>query len=317
MTSNSLFPAVSQLTLLACNLPPDSPPKVSQFILFGSSASSTNEPRTSQTAFLVSTQNSDTRPKASQLALLACHGPPQTKYGYSSQEALLAATTNGTTGVTTNISQEAMLIAYSTGVPGTSASASWTFVMDGHRFYVLPLGPEGDWAYDFTTQEWCQLQSQGFPGINFTHGVMWGLRIVGSDILYQYLYELDPNQPLDEAWREVQHMVTGGIATRNRSAIGVANFTVTASVGDDSADDQAISLAFSDDNGVTWSQELDMPLTDMAGQKLIWNALGSFSAPGRVFRITDYSGPIRLDGADVVLTIGSGADSGQDSDGQR
>ena len=209
------------------------------------------------------------------------------------------------------------MMAYGSGVPSTASQAAWTFIMDGHRFYVLPLGPEGDWAYDFTTKEWCQLQSQGLSGLNFTHGTMWGMRVMGGDALYTFLYELDPNQPLDEAWREVQHMVTGGIPTRTRSVIGVANFTLTASVGDDSSVEQPISLAFSDDNGKTWSKEINIPLTDMDGQKIIWNALGSFSAPGRVFRITDYSGPIRLDGADVVLTVGSGADSGQEFDGQR
>jgi hypothetical protein len=146
---------------------------------------------------------------------------------------------------------------------------------------------------------------------------MWGLRVIGGDALYTYLFELDPDQPLDGGWSEIQRMVTGGIATRGRSVVGVANFTVTASVGDDNATDQPISLAFSDDNGVTWSQEFDIPLTDQSTQLLIWNALGSFSQPGRIFRITDTAGPVKLDGADCVLTIGSGADSGQDQEGQQ
>jgi hypothetical protein len=254
-------------------------------------------------------------PAVSQLCILAAYGPPNTHYTHIPQLALLAAIAGGD-NVTTSVSQATLLAAFGTGVPNQSATTAWTFVLDGHRFYVLPLGPEGDWAYDFTTQEWCQLQTQGFPGLNFTHGVMWGLRIIGGDALYTYLYEMDPSEPLDEQWREVQHMVTGGVPTRTRSVIGVANFTLTASVGDDSAEDMAISLAYSDDNGVTWSQEFDLPLTDVGTQQLIWNALGSFAAPGRVFRITDYSGPIRLDGADVVLTIGTGADSGQQTDGQ-
>lgn len=270
---------------------------------------------TSQVALLASTESDTPTPNLFQLAMLAAYGPPQTKFGYESQSALLAAIAQGH-NVTTKVFQSAVLVAYGTGVPSTASQASWTFVLDGHRFYVLPLGPEGDWAFDTTTKEWCQLQSQGFPGINFTHGVMWGLRVIGGDALYTYLYEMDPNQPLDESWREVQHMVTGGIATRTRSVIGVANFTLTASVGLDSETDQSISLAFSDDNGVTWSEEFDMPLTDVSSQMLVWNALGSFAAPGRVFRITDYSGPIRLDGADAVLTIGSGADSGQEQDGK-
>lgn len=273
--------------------------------------------RASQVATLAVTESNDGHPKTSQLAVLATYGPPETEFGYVTQAALLAAYSDGDKNVVTNVSQMTMLAAVGSGVPGIQKSAAWTFVLDGHRFYVLPLGPEGDWAYDTTTQEWCQLQSQGFPGVNFTHGTMWGLRVMGGDALYTYLYELDPTQPLDESWREVKHMVTGGVATRSRASIGVANFTLTASVGLDSEIDQAISLAFSDDNGVTWSEEFDIPLTDVSSQALIWNALGSYAAPGRVFRLTDYSGPIRLDGADVVLTIGSGADSGQEQDGQR
>jgi Neuraminidase (sialidase) len=93
----------------------------------------------------------------------------------------------------------------------------------------------------------------------------------------------------------------------------VDNVILTASVGDDSATDQSISLAFSDDNGVTWSQEFEIPLTDVSTQTLQWPALGSFAAPGRVFRITDYSGPIRIDGADAVLSV-NGVQQGQDED---
>lgn len=271
---------------------------------------------TTQLGLLTARGTSDGQPRSSQIVVLAAYGPPQTKFGRVSQDQLLVACAGGENEVVTRTSQAALLIAYGTGVPGSHQQASWTFVMDGHRFYVLPLGPEGDWAYDTTTQEWCQLSTQGFPGINFTHGVMWGLRVMGGDALYTYLYELDPTQPLDDGWREVVRMVTGGIPTRSRAAIGVGNFTLTASVGDDNSIDQPISLAFSDDNGATWSQEFDIPLTDMSTQTLIWSALGSFAAPGRVFRVTDTAGPVRLDGADCVLTIGNGADASQEQDGK-
>jgi hypothetical protein len=289
----------------------------SQLIVLAAEAKDSTPTKVSKISAIAATEAVDTRPRVSDVLLLTAYGPPQTRHAYDSQQVVLAATAAQESNVTTQVSDAMLLVAYATAVPSSSAQAAWTFVMDGHRFYVLPLGPEGDWAYDFTTQEWCQLQTQGFPGMNFTHGVMWGLRVMGGDALYTYLYELDPTQPLDEQWREVEHMVTGGIPTRTRSMIGVANFTLTASVGDDSADDMSISLAFSDDNGVTWSQEFDLPLTDQSTQMLIWNALGSFAAPGRVFRITDYSGPIRLDGADAVLTIGTGADSGIEQDGQK
>jgi len=253
---------------------------------------------------------------ADQAVLLSSGKPTVSRYEFTDLAVELVSRSGGLKGSYPLIDQTALLVSYKSTAPDTLEQSAWTFIMDGHRFYVLPLGQEGTWAYDTTTREWCQLQSQGFNGLNFTHGVMWGMRVMGGDNSYTYLYEMDPTQPNDETWREVQHMVTGGIATRSRARIGVANFTVTASVGLDSAIDMPISLAFSDDNGATWSKEFDLPLTDMSAQTLIWNALGSFAAPGRVFRITDYAGPVRLDGADVVLTLGTGADSGLDSDGQ-
>lgn len=268
-----------------------------------------------QLDLLASRKAGDGVANSSQLMMLAAYGPPQTHQGRIPLVDLLAARAGSEEQVVTRTSQALLMAAYGTGVPGSAMSQSWTFVMDGHRFYVLPLGPEGTWAYDTTTQEWCQLQSQGFDGMNFVHGVMWGLRVMGGDSLYTYLYELDPTQPNDEAWREIIRKVTGGVATRSRASIGVANFVLTASVGDDSSVDMPVSLAFSDDNGVTWSQEFDIPLTDASTQTLIWSALGAFSAPGRVFRVTDTAGPVRYDGADVVLTVGSGVDASQDQDG--
>jgi hypothetical protein len=274
-----------------------------------------NSSQTSQVAGLgaIST-NANVRVK--QMAGLLAYAPPATLETRMLQSAVLIAYSAGTENVTTNVSQVTCLVAYDEQAPGTNRQEAWTFILDGHRFYVLPLGEEGDWAYDTTTQEWCQLQTQGFDGMNFTKGVMWGIRIIGGDSLYPVLDEMDPNQPLDDGWRPIERVVTGGIPTRGRYTIGVANFSLTASVGDDASVAMPISLAFSDDNGVTWSQEFPIPLTDVSTQLLIWNALGSFAAPGRIFRITDYAGPVRLDGADCVLTVSSGADSAQEQEGQ-
>lgn len=267
----------------------------------------------SQAAILSSTE-AQPASRVTQAAMLYCYGPPAARIGGVSQTIVLAAYTNGADNVTTEVTQSAVLMAYGENPPSTSRQDAWTFILDGHRFYVLPLGQEGDWAYDTTTQEWCQLQSAGFNGLNFTHGVMWDLRIIGGDSQYSYLYELDPTQPLDEGWREITRVVTGGVATRSRAAIGVGAFSLTASVGDDASVNMPISLAFSDDNGVTWSQEFPITLTDASTQLLIWNALGSFSQPGRIFRITDTAGPVRFDGADAILNISQGADSSQEQD---
>lgn len=257
------------------------------------------------------------KPHVTQMAAVLAYGPPASKISRDTQTLALTARTAGDHNVAANVTQIATLVAYATNPPALARQTAWTFVMDGHRFYVLPLGEEGDWAYDTTTGEWCQLQTAGFNGLNFTHGVMWGMRVMGGDSISTYLYELDPNQPLDEEWRQIEHIVTGGIATRGRSAVGVANFSVVASVGEVTLPDSVISLSWSDDQGATWVPEQEIDLTDEPTQQLLWNALGSFRSPGRVFRITDAAGPIRLDGADVVLNIGPGSDSGQQQEGQK
>lgn len=254
--------------------------------------------------------------RTTQLPVLMVYGPPAAYAARTSQAVGLITYSAGDTNVSTEVSQAAFLAAYKDVAPGNDRQQAWTFILDGHRFYVMPLGQFGDWAYDTTTKEWCQLQTQGFDGLNFTKGAMWGIRIMGGNSIFPYLMEMDPNQAFDEGWRPVERIVTGGIPSRARSNIGVANFTLTASVNDDASTDIPISLAFSDDNGATWSPEFEIPLTDQSTQTLIWNALGSFSAPGRIFRITDYAGPVRLDGADVVLNYSSGADSGTDQDGK-
>lgn len=272
--------------------------------------------QTSQALTLAAIQTSAPS-RVSQMGAQLAYAPPATVEARVPQFAVQLAYSAGDTQVTTKVTQVACQVAYAEHAPGQNRQQAWTFILDGHRFYVLPLGEQGDWAYDTTTQEWCQFQTQGFNGIDFTKGVMWGIRIMGGDSLFPVLKEMDPGQPFDSGWRPIQRVVTGGIATRGRFTIGVANFSVTASVGDDASVAMPISLAFSDDNGVSWSPEFEIPLTDVSSQLLIWNSLGSFGAPGRIFRITDYAGPVRLDGADVVLTESQGADSGQESEGQQ
>lgn len=209
------------------------------------------------------------------------------------------------------VSDMVTLVAYGTGQPLDNRQQAWTFTLDGHKLYVLPLGPEGDWAYDITTQSWSQLKTNGFDGLNFTKGVMWGPRIIGGDLLYPYLYEMDPNERLDEEWRPITHIVTGGIPLRGRFHVGVSNFTVTASTATLDDPSGEIIMSFSDDNGKTWSPDFGIQLDGSPSQDLIWNSLGSFSAPGRIIKVTDEAGPIRIDGADIVLNYPQGVDSGE------
>jgi hypothetical protein len=248
----------------------------------------------------LSPQTHQATPRATQMVALAIVAPPQTKFTRVSDEASLAVRVAGH-NVTTRVTEAPTLIVYKASPPALPRQTCWTFDLDGHKFYVLPLGQEGDWAYDFSTKQWCQLQTQGFNGLNFVQGVMWGLRIMGGDSLYNNLYELDPNQPLDEAWRSVQHIVTGGLSTRGRNMIGCASFTITASPADIQQAGAIIALSFSDDQGQTWVGPFNETLTGKPNQLLTWSALGSFAQPGRIFQISDQAGVVRIDGADAAL----------------
>lgn len=258
-------------------------------------------PKVSQTGMLLAYHAPPSKyVDGSQYAAFAAYQPPAPKFADEAQAAEFIAYQGDLGYVTAKVAQDALLIAYKEGIPGESRQGAWTFILDGHRFYVLPLGPEGDWAYDTTTQQWIQLQTQGFDGMNFQHGVMWDIRIIGGDALYGYLYELDPNQPFDEAWREIEHTVTGQTVSRNMNFVTVGNFRLTATVGDLQENDSVINLRFSDDNGNTWSNYY--PLTLQSGnysQLLIWQSLGGFRTPGRIFEISDSAGLVGLYGADA------------------
>lgn len=257
-------------------------------------------PKLTQTAQLAS-RDGNPRPFVSQLTWLASLASPQSKFSDASQ-AIWLSSVNVATGP--EVSQVAELICYSTGLPAQSRSRAWEFTLDGHTFYVLDLGAEGTWGYDVITKQWCHFYTQGFEGQwNFTNGVMWGDRIIGGDILYDYLWELDPNQAADEGWRPIMHVVTGAVSTRSRDAISCDLFHITGSSGLlQSNVPVTMTLRFSDDNAQTWSPNFDVTLNPGdTSLDIQWPSLGSFATPGRIFEISDSGGLIRIDGADAGL----------------
>ena len=49
-------------------------------------------------------------------------------------------------------------------------------------------------------------------------------------------------------------------------------------------------MRFSDDEGVTWSNEFSITLETDAKQRLEFRSLGAFAEPGRIFRLYDTGG---------------------------
>jgi len=260
--------------------------------------------RTSQVAALVSTPFKQApSPRTSQVAMLVSYAPPSARKAQTTQIAGLVALQREVYTVP-GTSQVVMLVAYKTGVPDQSRTRAWSFTLDGHTFYVLNLGPEGTFVYDISTQQWAQFDTQGFGQWNLVNGTMWGQsRIVGGDSVNSYVWELNPSAVLDEGWRDIAHVVTGGVQTRSRTFHSVEALRVTASVGQiDEVNGATFTLKYSDDNGKTWSDPFTIELTQgNYDDELAYRSLGAFMAPGRIFELSDSGGLIRIDGADVFV----------------
>lgn len=240
----------------------------------------------------------------SQAVMLAVYAPEQVPYVMNSQlYALVPYSTEVRS--TPKDSQTVALVVWGPGVGGDNRSRAWTFVLDGHVFYVLDLGAEGTFLYDITTDHWCEFRTAGHTGWNMRNGVVWGDagRIAGADSQDTLVWEMIPTAVLDDGFRSITHFVTGGLATRSRVYRSVDAVRISGSVGtlgDDA--DATFTMRFSDDNGNTWSDDFIVALTQGAfGDEVAWRSLGSFMAPGRVFEMEDVGGLIRIDGADVFI----------------
>lgn len=189
------------------------------------------------------------------------------------------------------------------GIPAQSRRRAWSFTFDGHVFYALDLGQEGTYLYDDTTQQWSKFITQGFNGWNLTNGAVWGRRIVGGDLLTDDIWEMQPGALLDNGTVEIVHVVTGGLMKRTRTYSSVESFRLNVSVGQlDEVNGATIQLSFSDDQGQTFTDMDTLAVTqgDYSAE-IAWRSLGSFAAPGRIFRITDVGAFLRIDAADAEL----------------
>lgn len=199
-----------------------------------------------------------------------------------------------------------MMVVWTSGLPQEARSRAWSFTLDGHPFYVLDLGEQGTFLYDSDTQQWCQWQTDGYVGWNIRNGTRWGVpeRIVGGDTSSGYVWELDPAVTIDEGFRDIHHVATGGLMMRERVYKAVEALRIAGSIGalTTAGATTTITLEISDDGGETYPFSATITLTQGNYSDTIeWRSLGSMSAPGRVFRVSDVGGMLRIDGADVYI----------------
>lgn len=265
--------------------------------------------RTTQSLALV-TYAAQPAARASQSLALIVYPPAETRQARTAQSVALIPYTTGKFAVP-RTSQSLALIVYTTGVPEQSRSRAWTYTMDGHVFYVLDLGDEGTFAYDATTKEWAQFDTEGFGRWNMVVGTMWGNRVVAGDIIASQVWELVPTAVKDEDWRDIEHVATGAVQTRSRVFHTCDSVRVAASVGQiDDVNGASLTLRFSDDNGKTWSDDYSVDIVEGDySAEIAFRSLGAFASPGRIFELSDTGGLLRIDGADAYI-------DGFDNDGE-
>lgn len=206
-------------------------------------------------------------------------------------------------------SQEYALVVWGETPKGDeNRTRAWVYTMDGHIFYVLDLGVEGTWVFDFDTSQWSQFATQGYTGWNMHVGTVWqdANRVVAGDLLYSYVWEMAPTDVVDEGFRSIEHIVTGGVMTRSRVSLGVESIRVSGSIGQmqDPTAGISTSMQFSDDAGATWCDPYVITVgvgQQSDGYEINYRSLGSFAQPGRVVRFIDEGGMLRIDGADIFL----------------
>jgi hypothetical protein len=221
-------------------------------------------------------------------------------------EANLLVVLEDTDGIT-RTPQANLLYVYNEGARENNLLRAWSFILDGHSFYVLHLGMLGTWVCDVSSgYQWSQWITEGSESWNAEQGCMWQDRIVAGDNQNPLLWLVDPEAENDEdGTKPVSRVATALIPARGRDTVTLGMLSVNASAGAPSYTGATLGLRFSDDNGNTW---VAMPAVDLGtgefDQNLQFGSLGTFGQPGRIIEVSDSGGLMRLSDVNVELSTG-------------
>lgn len=189
---------------------------------------------------------------------------------------------------------------------------TWTFTLDNHDFYVVRLGGLGKTLiYDVFAEQWYIWGSgdaalwRAFDGSNWIGGRR--LRpdqsnIVVGDDGNGALYFLSPDDDTDddaltgaETPRPFTRKLTGQVIVGSGyAAVPCFGVQLFGSIGSGATLD--VQLEVSDDRGATYVDVGSITLTEGTyTARVHWQSLGSMTAPGRLFRITDIGALKRID----------------------
>lgn len=235
----------------------------------------------------------------------ASYRPPSARDVRHTQAAMQAVVTGQPIPA---ISHVAVMVAYRTTVPDRLELRAWSFTLDGHEFYVVTLGEEGTWVYDFTTGQWCHWQTAGISSWNMEVGVVWKGMVVAGDRLNAQIWRLAPETFLDDGFKNQIRRVTGSLSVRNRTFVPNYAFRVTVSPGDPEVANTipvrqpTLTLRYSDDQGNTYVSAGSVLLEEgNFTQYPQWLSLGLIGPPQRVYELSDEGAVARISGADAEI----------------
>lgn len=208
----------------------------------------------------------------------------------------------------TKTSQFPTLAVYNVGSTEDFRLRAWGFTMDGHRFYVLHIGEQGTFVYDFVTQQWSEWKTEGYTtGWNAHLGLNWAATdlIVAADKETSDMWIIDAETFRDAGYKDITRVVTAIIPQTGWSWRSHDSLQLIMSLGVPSATPGTVTMTFSDDQGKTFNTYADASITinplDYT-QEIDWSSLGSFKTPGRIINITDLGGMGRIDRAAYEAT---------------
>lgn len=239
---------------------------------------------------------------ASEFVVLVACGAPPSRYTPADELVMLVSTHQDR--VMTQVSEVCVLISYAAEATEKFNSRSWGFNLDQHQFYVLHLGMLGTVVFDVLTSEWSQWDTQGYTGWNAEAGVEWDGDVYFGDDSQPTLWKMDPLSCLDDDFRPIIRVVTGGIPAEARNTLRSGMFVLNATrEGDiDDEDTPYVQLSISDDGGFTFKDRDALTIDgDKNTQDFSWRSLGVIRIPGRVFKITDEGGFVTIKGANQKI----------------
>lgn len=171
--------------------------------------------------------------------------------------------------------------------PGPLNPYATTDSWNGHDFYVLHIPGEGSFAYDLLTQTWNERTSYGDPLFRASVSATGpNAQPLLGDATTNQIWEMTVDQKTDGS-DPVVFEFTGLLeVTGTSQRCDNVSLDLSAGRSDDPEDDPVIQMAWSDDEGGSFGNDVPQSLGRQGSRngRVLWTRLGQLRRPGRIFR---------------------------------